>query len=85
VISEKAIRSSISSQVGENLAQLVPSFIVQRLPTSDGLQFVRPATLRNLAADQTLVLINGKRLHRSAFLGSAGPSPLIWARCRISA
>ncbi len=72
VISEKAIRSSISSQVGENLAQLVPSFIVQRLPTSDGLQFVRPATLRNLAADQTLVLINGKRLHRSAFLGQRG-------------
>jgi iron complex outermembrane receptor protein len=72
VISEKAIRSSISSQVGENLAQLVPSFIVLRLPTSDGLQFVRPATLRNLAADQTLVLINGKRLHRSAFLGQRG-------------
>ncbi len=72
VISDKALRSSISSQVGETLAQLVPSFIVQRLPTSDGLQFVRPATLRNLAADQTLVLLNGKRLHRSAFLGQRG-------------
>jgi iron complex outermembrane receptor protein len=72
VLSEKAIKASVSSQLGDSLTQLIPSFIVQKLPTSDGLQFVRPATLRNLSPDQTLVLVNGKRFHRSAFLGSRG-------------
>ena len=72
VLSEKALRSSVSSQVGDDLAQLIPSFNVQKLPTSDGLQFVRPATLRNLSPDETLVLVNGKRFHRSAFLGARG-------------
>ncbi len=72
VLSREAIQASATPQLGENLAQQVPSFIVQRLPTSDGLQFVRPATLRNLSPDQSLVLLNGKRFHRSAFLGSRG-------------
>src|SRR3990167_5598697 len=72
VLSEEAIKASVSSQLGDSLAQLVPSFNVQKLPTSDGLQFVRPATLRNLSPDETLVLLNGKRFHRSAFLGSRG-------------
>jgi len=72
VLTADAIQSSATSQLGENLAQQLPSFIVQKLPTSDGLQFVRPATLRNLSPDQTLVLVNGKRFHRSAFLGSRG-------------
>ena len=72
VLSGESIRAAATPQLGENLAQQIPSFIVQRLPTSDGLQFVRPATLRNLSPDQTLVLINGKRFHRSAFLGSRG-------------
>ncbi|MEW5688315.1 MAG: TonB-dependent receptor [Pseudomonadota bacterium] len=72
VISQEALQASATPQLGENLAQQIPSFIVQRLPTSDGLQFIRPATLRNLSPDQTLVLLNGKRFHRSAFLGSRG-------------
>ncbi|MAK83731.1 TonB-dependent receptor [Phenylobacterium sp.] len=72
VLSEEMIQASATAQLGENLAQQIPSFIVQRLPTSDGLQFVRPATLRSLSPDQTLVLVNGKRFHRSAFLGARG-------------
>ena len=72
VLSQDMIQASATAQLGENLAQQIPSFIVQRLPTSDGLQFVRPATLRSLSPDQTLVLVNGKRFHRSAFLGSRG-------------
>ena len=39
---------------------------------SDEQAFVRPATLRGLSADQTLVLVNGKRYHRSALLGTRG-------------
>ena len=72
VLSEAAVQGSASAEFGDVLAQLVPSFNVQRLPLADGQVFVRPASLRNLSPDQTLVLINGKRLHRSALLGSRG-------------
>jgi iron complex outermembrane receptor protein len=72
VLNDEAIQASASNEVSDALAQVVPSFNVQRLPLADGLVFVRPATLRNLSPDQTLVLINGKRLHRSALLGARG-------------
>lgn len=72
VLSGAAIQSSVSGDLSDTLAQLLPSFNVQRLPAADGQAFVRPATLRGLSADQTLVLVNGKRYHRSALLGTRG-------------
>ncbi len=61
---------------------VVPSFNVNIQPISDAATFVRPANLRGLAPDHTLVLINGKRRHRAAVIawygngladGSQGP------------
>lgn len=72
VLPAAALDASISSDLSDTLAQLLPSFNVQRLPAADGQAFVRPATLRGLSADQTLVLVNGKRYHRSALLGTRG-------------
>ncbi|MXP24552.1 TonB-dependent receptor [Altererythrobacter indicus] len=72
VLSADAVKSSISDDLSDTLAQLLPSFNVQRLPAADGQAFVRPATLRGLSPDQTLVLVNGKRYHRSALLGGRG-------------
>lgn len=72
VLSKAAVASSVSGDLDDVLAQLLPSFNVQRLPAADGQAFVRPATLRGLSSDQTLVLVNGKRYHRSALLGSRG-------------
>ncbi len=72
VLSSEAIDGSVSDDLSDTLAQLLPSFNVQRLPAADGLAFVRPATLRGLSPDQTLVLVNGKRYHRSALLGTRG-------------
>ncbi|ACI97774.1 TonB-dependent receptor plug domain-containing protein [Rhodospirillum centenum] len=72
VISGDTIDSTVSSELVDSLAQTIPSFNVQRLPANDGLAFVRPARLRGLSPDQTLVLVNGKRRHRSALLGSRG-------------
>lgn len=72
VLPETLIRSGVSGDLNDTLAQLLPSFNVQRLPAADGQAFVRPATLRGLSADQTLVLVNGKRYHRSALLGTRG-------------
>jgi iron complex outermembrane recepter protein len=66
------VRSTATGSIDQTLATLVPSFDVKRLPSSDGSQFIRPASLNNLSPDMTLVLINGKRFHRSAFLGSYG-------------
>ncbi len=72
VLSAAALDQTVSSEVGDALAATVPGFVQQRLPLADGATFVRPASLRNLSPDQTLVLVNGKRFHRSAVLGSRG-------------
>lgn len=72
VLSQDLVASSVSGDLNDRLAQLLPSFNVQRLPAADGQAFVRPATLRALSADHTLVLVNGRRFHRSALLGSRG-------------
>jgi iron complex outermembrane recepter protein len=61
------------TEVVDQLRTLVPSFNVNAQPISDAATLVRPANLRGLPPDSTLVLVNGKRRHRSAvisFLGS---------------
>ena len=80
VISREAIDKTGSAELVETLATLVPAFNVQTLPALDATIFVRPARLRNLSPDQTLVLLNGKRVHRSAMMmnpsyGSAFQAP----------
>lgn len=47
---------------------LVPSFSVPQSAISSGSSFVRPPNMRGLPPDQTLVLVNGKRRHRSALV-----------------
>jgi len=52
----------------------LPSFNSPHSTTPDGNTHVRVATLRGLAPDQTLVLINGKRRHSSAWINTSGSS-----------
>ena len=47
---------------------IVPSYNVNTQPISDAATIVRPANLRGLAPDHTLVLVNGKRRHRAAVI-----------------
>lgn len=54
------------------LNQLVPSFNFPQPSITDGTDALRPATLRGLSPDQTLVLVNGKRRHTSALLNLNG-------------
>ncbi|MEL6691749.1 MAG: TonB-dependent receptor [Pseudomonadota bacterium] len=54
------------------LRTLVPSYSLSRQPISDGASFVRPATLRGLPTDKTLVLVNSKRRHRAALVSIGG-------------
>jgi iron complex outermembrane receptor protein len=72
LISANELSSTVSEDLSDSLAQIVPSYKIQRLPMADGQVFVRPATLRGLSPDHTLVLINGKRRHRSGLLGGNG-------------
>ena len=60
------------------MRSLVPSYGLCRQPISDGATFIRPATMRGLPTDKTLVLVNGKRRHRAALVtiggsGTQGP------------
>ena len=50
------------------LRNVVPSFNVNRQPIADAATIIRPANLRNLAPDHTLILVNGKRRHRGAVI-----------------
>jgi iron complex outermembrane receptor protein len=55
-----------TSDINDLLRNLVPTFNVDTQDINDSNSLVRPATLRGLPADDTLVLVNGKRRHRSA-------------------
>ncbi len=66
------------TDVNNILQTLVPSYSVSRQPISDGGTFIRPASLRGLPTDKTLVLVNSKRRHRAALVqiggsGTQGP------------
>jgi iron complex outermembrane receptor protein len=50
------------------LRTVVPSYNVRTEPISDAATITRPANLRGLAADHTMVLINGKRRHRGSII-----------------
>lgn len=58
------------------LRNSVPSYYVSDQPISDAGTMVRPQGLRGMSADHTLVLVNGKRRHRS--------SVILWAAGGIS-
>lgn len=49
-----------------------PSFNYNKQTGSDGADHIDLATLRGLGPDQTLVLVNGKRRHQTAFVGVFG-------------
>ncbi|MAD44055.1 MAG: TonB-dependent receptor [Oceanospirillaceae bacterium] len=72
VLSESSLTDVSSGDLADKLSVLAPSYNVKRLPMADGKVFVRPASLRALSPDHTLVLINGKRWHRSALLSDRG-------------
>ena len=74
LISADELKSQSTSDVKTAIKNLVPSFNLQRNALFDGSAFVRPPTLRGLPPDETLVLINGKRVHRSALVQVSGGS-----------
>ncbi|MYD98661.1 MAG: TonB-dependent receptor [Gammaproteobacteria bacterium] len=61
-----------NTDLDDLVAALVPSYNVAQEPISDAATFIRPATLRSLPPDATLVLLNGKRRHRAAVIALLG-------------
>ncbi|TGX44761.1 TonB-dependent receptor [Sphingomonas naasensis] len=72
VISSEALSSSGLGETNKILNNLVPSFNFPQPSITDGTDVIRPASLRGLAPDQTLVLVNGKRRHVTALLNING-------------
>ncbi len=68
VISAEDFANQGDTDVSTLLRTLAPSYNVNTQPISDAATVVRPANLRNLAPDHTLVLVNGKRRHRAAVI-----------------
>jgi iron complex outermembrane receptor protein len=72
VLSGEMLTESGLTETNRILNKLVPSFNFPQPAISDGSDAVRPATLRGLGPDQTLVLLNGKRRHTAALLNING-------------
>ena len=66
VIDAESFKSYGIRDMNNLLAATVPSYNVSQHAIGDQNALVRPAKLRGLPPDSTLVLINGKRRHRSS-------------------
>ncbi|MFD1611254.1 TonB-dependent receptor plug domain-containing protein [Sphingomonas tabacisoli] len=72
VITAESLTTSGYTETNRLLNEQIPSFNFPQPSITDGTDVVRPATLRGLNPDQTLVLLNGKRRHTSALLNING-------------
>lgn len=72
VISANDISDQAGTDISDLIRTVVPSYQVNTQPISDAASLVRPANLRGLSPDNTLVLLNGKRRHRSSVITFLG-------------
>ncbi len=72
VVSADQLQNVGVTEVNQALAAALPSFNFPRPGLADGTDTIRPATLRGLAPDQTLVLVNGKRRHSASLVNVNG-------------
>jgi iron complex outermembrane recepter protein len=72
VLSVESLNTQASTELAEALSNAAPSLNFPRPSITDGTDHIRPATLRGLAPDQTLVLVNSKRRHQSALVNVNG-------------
>lgn len=68
VVSSDALQNLGVTEINQALSVALPSYNFPRPGLADGTDTIRPATLRGLAPDQTLVLVNGKRRHAAALV-----------------
>jgi len=68
IVSNESFAKQGGADLPDLLRSLVPSYNINTQPISDASTVVRPANLRGLAPDHTLVLVNNKRRHRAAVI-----------------
>ncbi|MGP9800969.1 TonB-dependent receptor plug domain-containing protein [Rheinheimera sp. NSM] len=72
IIGGEELSKNGNSDMLNLISTTVPSLNVHSNPISDAATLIRPANLRGLSADSTLIMINSKRRHKAsviAFLG----------------
>jgi iron complex outermembrane recepter protein len=74
VITADQLTNQGSNNILDTLSAIVPSFTAHVQPNSGTATSIRPANLRGMSPDATLVLVNGKRRHRSAVVVTASSS-----------
>ena len=77
IITPEVLQSTGTTELATALSRALPSLNFPRAAINDGTDAMRPAQLRGLAPDHTLVLVNGKRYHPGALVnvnGSQGRS-----------
>jgi len=72
VLSNVALDKTSKGNLLESLNTLLPSFNLPNVATPNVGSMIRAGQLRGLNPSHTLVLVNGKRRHGTAFLGAGG-------------
>jgi iron complex outermembrane receptor protein len=72
VISADELGKAGSNDLMMQLQGAVPSLNVHLQPISDAASMIRPANLRGLSSDSTLIMVNGKRRHRASVIAFQG-------------
>jgi iron complex outermembrane receptor protein len=68
IINKKNLKTRGNSDIISTLSNVIPSYNVRQEAISDAGTMVRPANLRGLPTDSILILVNGKRRHRSGVI-----------------
>ncbi len=68
IINRESLTARGSNDIISTLANVIPSYNVRQEAISDAGTMVRPANLRGLPTDSMLVLVDGKRRHRSGVI-----------------
>ncbi len=68
ILSGTELAAQPTGNMLDTLSNLVPSFIVGQNSISDASSLVRSPSLRGLPGDEMLVMLNGKRMNRSALV-----------------
>lgn len=72
IIGGEELNKNGNSDMLNLISTTVPSLNVHAQPISDAASLIRPINLRGLSSDSTLVLLNGKRRHRSSVISFLG-------------
>jgi len=68
LLSGQQIQQSNITNTANVFRSLIPSFTINDHPISDAATLVRPSNMRGLAPDHVLLLVDGKRRHRSSVI-----------------